>query len=431
MRRNFLIWFATATLSAVSSAPAPGEEPFTDLTYAEALKAAAQDNKIVLLDFYTTWCGPCKKLDQTTWNDKKVAKWLAQKAIALKIDAEKEKKLAEKFRIGAYPTIVLLKPDETEIDRLVGYRDAETFLSEANDALAGKDSLTRAKEQIEGDKENDPLARMEYARTLIQKGRHEEGLKELLWCFDHGAEYSPAFSGVRLSFLLNDIASLGRQYPKALEALQERRGRAEKAIRQAKHGKDSRLGGLMKDDVFEAVTTVQAINRALDEKELTLALFDELGEQETRATRYRRFLLRDILDLLIEDRRYEDIVDCTDVLQEVNNQIEMYQDIVKRFADEPHSPANYMKERTLEEGGMYYEAALGAKRFKLGEEIARKLIALDKTGETYGLLIKHTRRAKAHTKIRKLVKQAEKDLAGEEMRLVRRAVEQAPSPEEP
>ena len=64
--------------------------PFSNLSFEAASKQAAQTGKIVLVDFYTTWCGPCKLLDKTTWTDAVVIQLLEQKTVALRIDAEKE-----------------------------------------------------------------------------------------------------------------------------------------------------------------------------------------------------------------------------------------------------------------------------------------------------------------------------------------------------
>ena len=69
-------------------------EPFSDLSFEAASKEAGQMGKIVLVDFYTTWCGPCKMLDKTTWTDAEVIKLLKQKTVALRLDAEKETNLS-------------------------------------------------------------------------------------------------------------------------------------------------------------------------------------------------------------------------------------------------------------------------------------------------------------------------------------------------
>ena len=164
----FIAWGTAAMAMAGTGAD---EGPFRDLSLDRARQAATDRGKrLVLVDFYTVWCGPCKKLDETTWKDQEVRDWLSKEAVCLKVDAEKDQYLADKYRINVYPTVLLLRPDGAEIDRLVGYRDAKTFLADAREALAGNNSLTRARKRLEGAKANDPSLRMSYGDALAQKG---------------------------------------------------------------------------------------------------------------------------------------------------------------------------------------------------------------------------------------------------------------------
>src|SRR4030095_3229728 len=126
------------TIAFAALGPLLGDGPFQDLSFDAALKKAAAEKKLVMIDFFTTWCAPCKQLDATTWKDDGVTRWLAEHAVALKIDAEKEEKLADRFDIEPYPTLLFLHSDGKEADRLVGYRDPERFLKEAALVLAGK-----------------------------------------------------------------------------------------------------------------------------------------------------------------------------------------------------------------------------------------------------------------------------------------------------
>jgi thiol:disulfide interchange protein len=128
--------FMAAWLCAVASSP--GAAPFSDLSFQAASKQASQSGKLVLVDFYTTWCGPCKLLDKNTWTDPAVIQLLEQKTVALRIDAEKEAALAQHYKILAYPSVLLIKPDGTEIDRLVGYREPKAFIDDFNAALGGR-----------------------------------------------------------------------------------------------------------------------------------------------------------------------------------------------------------------------------------------------------------------------------------------------------
>src|SRR5208283_2288937 len=112
-----------AICSGVLHAADPVAVPFREIAFEAAAKAAASEGKLVFIDFFTTWCGPCKQLDARTWSDPAVGRLVGEKAVALKIDAEKQSDLAVLYRIDAYPTLLLLKADGTEIDRLVGFRE--------------------------------------------------------------------------------------------------------------------------------------------------------------------------------------------------------------------------------------------------------------------------------------------------------------------
>ena len=201
-----VVWLCAVNSGLVAS-------PFSDLSFEAASKEAARANKIVLVDFYTTWCGPCKMLDKTTWTDAAVIKLLEQKTVALRIDAEKEAALSKRYKIEAYPSVLLIKPDGTEIDRLVGYKEPKAFIEDFNAALGGKDSISRAKDKLMTAGTNNPNARMQFGVALAHKGKDAEALMEYLWCFDHGLEASPSFTGVRVSFGTAGAGNPARRTP--------------------------------------------------------------------------------------------------------------------------------------------------------------------------------------------------------------------------
>jgi thiol:disulfide interchange protein len=135
-------------LGMTGCAPAPQSETpagsagsaFHALTLDQALAKARDDDKLVMVDFYTEWCGPCKMLDAQTWKDAKVQDWLRTKTIAIKLDAEKESKWSDQYKIAGYPTMVFLKPDGSEVGRLVGFLDGRNFLIKAGNIVGGKDA---------------------------------------------------------------------------------------------------------------------------------------------------------------------------------------------------------------------------------------------------------------------------------------------------
>jgi tetratricopeptide (TPR) repeat protein len=127
-----------ALLAILFTSPALAEVDWASGPFPEILKQAQQEKKHIFIDFYAVWCGPCKMLEQTTYKDPAVVE-LLNSMIPAKYDAEKGegKELAARFKVKAYPTLVLLDPTGAEVDRQLGYLDAETFLGLMRDSLKG------------------------------------------------------------------------------------------------------------------------------------------------------------------------------------------------------------------------------------------------------------------------------------------------------
>lgn len=106
------------------------DSPFANVTLDVALAKAKAENKLVFVDFYADWCGPCKMLDRTTWKDAKVKEWLSKHTIAVKVDVDRDAASAQKYKVEAMPTMILLAADGKEKKRIVGYRDAQQFITE-------------------------------------------------------------------------------------------------------------------------------------------------------------------------------------------------------------------------------------------------------------------------------------------------------------
>ncbi len=89
-------------------------EPFhvTDANFEETIKK----NKLVLIDFWANWCGPCRALAPTIVE---LAKENTGKILIGKLDVDENPSTAEKFQVFSIPTMILFK-DGSEADRLVG-----------------------------------------------------------------------------------------------------------------------------------------------------------------------------------------------------------------------------------------------------------------------------------------------------------------------
>jgi thiol:disulfide interchange protein len=110
---------------------ANAEVKFNDLSFSNALKEAKKANKVVMVDFYTDWCGWCKVLDRKTYSDEEVGKFADAKLVSLKINAEKGEgtELTKKHKITGFPTIIFFDADGAEVHRVVGYQEAKAFLA--------------------------------------------------------------------------------------------------------------------------------------------------------------------------------------------------------------------------------------------------------------------------------------------------------------
>jgi len=126
----------------------------------------------MVVDFYTDWCKWCKIMDDSVFVDPNVIQLSAEMVFA-KINAEEDTVTAKKYGVSGYPTIVLMKPDGEEIDRIYGYMPAPEFVNQINLYLEGKetlgDYLGRLQENPDDIEVNFTLAEKYEARSQYQK----------------------------------------------------------------------------------------------------------------------------------------------------------------------------------------------------------------------------------------------------------------------
>jgi thioredoxin-related protein len=100
-----------------------GRISFAQLSFEEALAKAKSENKKLIVDIYTDWCGWCVKMDKDVYGNSEIKKIVEEKFIFVKLDAESkdkhtysgkqytEEELAAGFEATGYPTTVFLEPD--------------------------------------------------------------------------------------------------------------------------------------------------------------------------------------------------------------------------------------------------------------------------------------------------------------------------------
>ena len=113
---------------------------FTESTWTEALKLAADTRKYVFVDAYASWCGPCKLLKATTFRNKGVAAFFNEHFINLSIDMEKGEgtELSARWRIEAYPTLIIFDGTGRPVLKAMGYLKPKELMKFAQEALSRK-----------------------------------------------------------------------------------------------------------------------------------------------------------------------------------------------------------------------------------------------------------------------------------------------------
>lgn len=118
---------------------------FTSKKWTKVLDKAASEKKLIFIDAYTTWCGPCKWMDQKVFSNEVAADFFNENFINVKYDMEESQGLAigSKYGIDAYPTFIFISAMGKEVHRAFGARDVDEFIKLGQVAL-------------------DPTQRMEY-----------------------------------------------------------------------------------------------------------------------------------------------------------------------------------------------------------------------------------------------------------------------------
>lgn len=97
----------------------------------EALQLAKKENKLIFLDVYATWCGPCKKMKKYTFTDKEVGQYYNEHFINVSLDGEKGDGpiISDRYGVTGYPALLFVDGNGKLVTQRNGYHTSKELLA--------------------------------------------------------------------------------------------------------------------------------------------------------------------------------------------------------------------------------------------------------------------------------------------------------------
>jgi len=135
--RNFLL--IVLTLLVTTNVFAGGKKvKFKKGTLEKIQKIAKKKNKIIFIDFYADWCGPCKRMDKDVLSQKEVINFFNSNFVNYKLNVDGKYAFIHKinYEVDSLPTYVWIKPNGEVIVKYKGTCSKRIFMSQARTAVA-------------------------------------------------------------------------------------------------------------------------------------------------------------------------------------------------------------------------------------------------------------------------------------------------------
>ncbi|HEX5038328.1 MAG TPA: cytochrome c biogenesis protein CcdA [bacterium] len=114
---------------------------------AEGFQSAQTQTKPVFLDFFASWCLPCVEMENGTFSDKNLQKYLTEHFVPIKVDCTDEtpdcKAMTEKYGVVGWPTFLVLSPDGKVLQSFIGQKLSASELKARLDVLVASPAETQ------------------------------------------------------------------------------------------------------------------------------------------------------------------------------------------------------------------------------------------------------------------------------------------------
>ena len=182
MKVNLLLLLLLLGWSFGMNAQDKAEKPYEGIFFMEnqpwndVLRKAKEQNRLIFVDCYTVWCGPCKGLSNDIFPQKKVGDFFNANFVNAKYDMEKGdgKMLYEKYKehIIGFPTLLLIDTEGNVVHQMAGYQEADALIAGMKAGLEGKTLAAMEKKYNEGNRDFETVR--DYVAALNGAFKREE-----------------------------------------------------------------------------------------------------------------------------------------------------------------------------------------------------------------------------------------------------------------
>jgi thiol:disulfide interchange protein len=134
-----ILFVAVIAVAMMSSFAGKGKGiQFSKVTLEKAKKEASKSGKLIFIDAYTDWCGPCKRMAATTFQDPEVGEFFNKNFVNMKVEMEKDVdgvEIAKRYRVSAYPTLLIIDGNGSLVKSVIGFKTKAQLMAIAESVL--------------------------------------------------------------------------------------------------------------------------------------------------------------------------------------------------------------------------------------------------------------------------------------------------------
>lgn len=174
-----------------------------------AREKAKESKKLIFVDAYTSWCGPCKWMAKNVFTNPEVAAFYNASFVCLKLDMEKGEgvEFAQKYDVNSYPTFLFIDAEGNRVHQTCGKKDASAFIKDGKDALIPETQLITFQKRYDKGGEFELSFLKTYATMLSNAGMNAASIVDEL------VSHNSATDMINKEdfYLLSEYAELGNK----------------------------------------------------------------------------------------------------------------------------------------------------------------------------------------------------------------------------